>query len=154
LPKPLYILILFFIQVGVYSQTVDCKLLKHENLISYKDTLPFSGHCVEYFDNGNKKFEAWYKNGHIRTSKLYYENGHIRRQIRFDRKVGYYITEMMYWYENGKRRIVVRYKKSILHGKWYEFDKEGGIVKQGKYKHGKFIKGDKFNFEKYKLNLE
>jgi antitoxin component YwqK of YwqJK toxin-antitoxin module len=141
-------LLLFFFSAT--AQTVNCRLIKNENGISYagNSKTPFTGHCVQYYKTGNREYEGNYKSGIANGEhKWYYKNGRLRETIT------YVISEKdstpvadgtgKEWFENGKIRTVINYRAGQYDGPWTEYDIQGHIVKQGLYKDNQLISGSK-----------
>ena len=84
--------------------------------------IPYTGKTIDMWSNGQKKFEAHWKDGkEDGPNTWWYENGEKRLQIHWKdgKKDGLYTV----WHENGEARIEILYKdgrRDGLYSVWHE----------------------------------
>ena len=117
---------------------------------------------VEWYDNGNKKaevffkngkmdglFKGWYENGKKKSEKnlkdgkrdgssvMWYENGQKMEEIMYknDQKDGLETQ----WYENGQKKIEVTFRNDKIDGLYTTWHENGQIKAEASWKDGERI---------------
>ena len=101
---------------GEFSNGYLIKGKRYDNKGNLEFVLERNGKGIEYYDDGNIKYEGKYLNEK--------KNG----------KVKYYNT-------NGKLELEGEYKDDVLNGKVKEYDENGKLEFEGEYNNGKKWKG-------------
>lgn len=83
---------------------------------------------LTYFGDGKWTMEGVYDSG---------KKGYVKRYAR-NRLDG--LTEV--FHESGKLKLSMSYKDGMPHGKFTEFDEEGGVVRELVYKEGELVDGE------------
>ena len=115
------------------SKTIDVDKLVERGGLLYEvnSDKPFSGEGVSYYSNGQKKWEATYKDGERDgLSTTWYENG--QKWLEGTYKDGELDGKFTEWYENGKKKEEITWKdgKFIERTEW---DEDGNVTHHKKY---------------------
>lgn len=129
------------------------KLIERDGLkFEINSEKPFTGRTIEYFPNGQKKYEGeyrdgkpegkwafWYKNGQKWTefecrdgkpdgkSTTWYENG--QKKSEGERRNGIDEGEGKGWYENGQKSFVGEMRDGTpVMGTWTQWDENGKVI--------------------------
>ena len=131
------------IKDGIYYQPLDAKpytgriidLNEDGNIILETNCNrgKINGSWMEWYDNGEKKYEGYYENGYRNGLwKGWHDSGQLWKEgfYFYDKKEGTWI----YWYLNGKKQELKTYRNGKLNGpikKWYS---NGQQKMEGLYK--------------------
>ncbi|WP_194778300.1 toxin-antitoxin system YwqK family antitoxin [Pararhodonellum marinum] len=91
---------------------------------------------VQYYPNGNKRTEKYYKNAYPHGfSKEYFENGNLKQEGEFEdnKEIGLWTI----YHETGEKYVVLNFENGIQQGEYFEFDKNGGLLRQFFFNDGK-----------------
>ena len=105
------------------------------SFVFYYNDQPYTGKAIDYFDNGQKKYEGTFKEGkdHGEATR-WYESGQIKSQTNMiEGKLHGTITE---WYENGQKRWEGQYQNGKLHGTQLKWHDNGQQSQERIYKDG------------------
>ena len=117
-------------------------------LINYEETTPTlimttetpkNGLHTEYHKNGQKEFEANFKNGKEDGKWTgWHEDGQIALEGNYNNGTG----TLLQFYENGQIESEGNYKDGELDGKVTEWDENGQIESEATFKDGECVSGD------------
>ena len=94
-----------------------------------------NGKGVEYYPNGNVKFEGDYINNQFSSGTLYFENGNIEYEGSFSN--GYNGDATLYW-ENGNIRYKGDFKEGKRHGMGTSYRKDGTKEYDGRWEENTY----------------
>ena len=105
---------------------------------------------VDWYDNGNKKAEVFFKNGKVNgLAKGWYDNGNKKSEKNF--KNGKRDDSSVMWYANGQKMEEIMYKndqKDGLETQWYE---NGNKKLEASFINDKLINFIKWNEDEKKI---
>ena len=105
---------------------------------------PYTGKAFEFYDNGQKEFEQYYKEGkEDGLSVWWYRNG--QKQIEQNFKDGILDGLQVQWHRNGQKAVEGNFKDGKMQGLWIAWHNNGQKRNEDNYKNGKVVKGS----EKY-----
>ena len=105
---------------------------------------PYTGKAFEFYDNGQKEFEEYYKEGKLDGLNVWwYRNG--QKQIEQNFKDGILDGLQVQWHENGQKAVEGKFKDGKMQGLWIAWHNNGQKRNEDNYKNGKVVKGS----EKY-----
>jgi tetratricopeptide (TPR) repeat protein len=160
--------IMILIITCVFGQVNIDELERVDDLWTKKgEKTPYTGEFVETFGNGNIKGRGtlkdglleghrlqYYSNGQIKTdkhyryaythgySKQYYENGNMEEEGKYVKNQYDGIWTM--YYPTGEKKTVLTMDMGVQNGPYYEYNREGELIKQYYFKDGKAQYSDKF----------
>jgi len=146
--KAVLLNVLLVLSLNLSAQDVDCSMIIDIDGRYYVDgdeTL-FTGTCVSYYRNGVISYRATYLDGKIYgLCQWWHHNGQKKKEITYDIFDGMSLAEgySYEWYRNGQLSVKERFKKGLRDGKWFKYDPDGKLIKQGIYEKGKHVSGDK-----------
>jgi uncharacterized protein len=163
-----FILTLLLFRCSQESITSDKLTNKDELMLLKSNGLPYSGLCIDSFENGEIKSEKNYKNGLLDGSfSRYYKNGQISVEVNYEmgKPIGGYKeyyesgrikTEkidngkkqmLTRWFENGIKSAEMHFVNNILTGiseQWYDNgQKELTSTYENDKRTGSFLVWDK-----------
>ena len=105
---------------------------------SYKDGKP-EGECISYYDNGQKEHEWAFKSWPNKDGKAtwWFVNGQKQKQGKY--KDGQIIGTWTFWYENGQKSEQREYKNGKRHGKETWWQPDGQLMGKALWKNGKEV---------------
>ena len=105
---------------------------------SYKDGKP-EGKCISYYDNGQKEREWTFKSWPNADGKSisWFVNGQKQKQGKY--KDGQIIGTWTFWYENGQKSEQREYKNGKQHGKETWWQPDGQLMGKALWKNGKEV---------------
>lgn len=110
-------------------------------------SIPFTGLCITYYDNGIIHTRTAYLNGERHgLSQTWYATGDKMREITYGSFIheGAFVNQKsIEWDPNGQIKSQYLLKSGLPHGKWIIYDTSSNILKQGVYRDGRHISGDK-----------
>ncbi|HBF88932.1 MAG TPA: hypothetical protein DDX39_09850 [Bacteroidales bacterium] len=134
-----FLTILLIIGFSSFSQVSPNNLTLIEGLMYKNGTSePFTGLCVEKYENGKKGMEGNYKEGKKEGLWVWwYQEGKKKRESNYvnDKKHG--LTT--YWFKNGHLQSESKYENDELHGKSTWYFQNGQKKKSAVYNNGLFI---------------
>jgi antitoxin component YwqK of YwqJK toxin-antitoxin module len=98
---------------------------------------------IQYYQNGNKITEKYYKNAYPHGhSKEFYENGILKQEGDFvDNKEN---GTWNVYYPNGNKHVVLNFDNGIQSGPYFEFDNQGNLTRQFYFRNNKAEYSDDF----------
>ena len=123
--------------------------------LSYESALcylyrPHNEKYQEWYDDGKKHKEMFYKDGKLDGRYIkYYNNGEIQVQTCYN--MGKFDGLFEEWYENKQIKFRASYIMGQFDGKYERFDKSGKRIQLYHFKNGKIIKF--YNVKKIFNNL-
>lgn len=139
--KEKYFIFLIFLlfNVTLFAQVSPNDLTEVEGLMYKNGTSePYTGLCIQEYDNGKKGMEGNYKNGKKEgVWTWWYQDGTKKRESEYagDLKHG----NTTYWYKNGKLQSESKYENDELHGKSTWYFQNGKKKKSAVYNNGLFV---------------
>jgi len=129
-----------FILDKTFSQGIDNNQLANKNGLMYfdKDTVPYTGKCFGYFENGQKGLRGEYLNG-LREGywEFWYSNGN--KKIEGVYKEGIKNGKWIYWFTNGNKRMEANYIMDKMDGLCHWYFENGQMKKEAKYDNGIYL---------------
>ena len=123
-----------------------------ENEQGDKITIEFINNSVsnfiirEYYESGNKVYEAEFKNEEIHGKEtIWYENGNKDFEVEYQNGKRY--GRAIWWYEDGSKECEAKYQNGKQHGKYIGWYENGNKRYEKEYQNGKLI-----NEQYYKNN--
>lgn len=102
------------------------------------DTVPYTGYCYGYFENGQKGVRGYYENGlKNKYWEYWYSNG--QKKIEGTYKNGKKEGIWKYYYPNGKLRILANYKNDLMDGINIWFYENGNKKKEVLFREGVYL---------------
>lgn len=154
-----YLIITFILLSGCNGKENIVTKKKNQSHISDKSS--YTGETVEYYKNGKKRIAfnykdgkedglniSWHKNGKKKYESFlkngdgkktyWYESGEKKAEIdiRNWKMNGKHIV----WFKNGKKQYEEDYKDDLIHGIRKNWNKEGELILDIKYRKGKYVK--------------
>lgn len=118
------------------TTTFDSLYYSNNLLLYKKDSVPFSGLAVDFYENKCKRVEVTYLNGKTYGySKTYYENGNLKSVVFYYENS---VEQGPYseWFDNGIQKIKGNYNFGEKDGCWFRYDKDGKLIYEGEYIDG------------------
>lgn len=91
---------------------------------------------IQYYQNGNKRTEKYYKNAYPHGhSKEFYENGILKQEGEFlnNKEHGTWIV----YYDTGEKSVVLNFDNGVQSGEYFEYTKDGRLLRQFYFTNGK-----------------
>ena len=133
----LFALFVGLLMVGCGEQVVNESKLQDRNGVMYipNEENPFTGRAESFYDNGQKEWEANYKDGKVDGLWTdWYENGQKKAEANWkDGKEAGFTTA---WYENGQKQGEGHSKDGERHGVWIFYTEYGTELVRETYKDG------------------
>ena len=102
----------------------------------FQDSAIEDGKCIEYFPNGNKKKQFFYKKGVQEGNiRLWTQDGKLLRDFIAQNNIanGLYLE----YYPNGKASLSVSFKNDTLNGPAAYYHSNGVLSQKGSFRNGK-----------------
>lgn len=110
------------------KQTINIKSLNYTNNVDYCNYTNLN-YNVEYYDNGNVKYERHFKDViYHDEGKVYYENGNVQYEGNFRN------GKAKHYYENGNLAYEGYFKDDKLNGKGKIYYENGNLWYEGYFK--------------------
>ena len=147
----LFISVLLFASLLYSQRKFDINNLIDSGGLKYapNDDEPYTGKVLDFYENGQKKFDGNYRKGLMNGEWTYYhENGKFHAQGRFIDGDGSNSSESSgipfngrtgrwsFWYENGKKKSEGTYNDGEIDGKWTEWFENGQLSEEETFKDG------------------
>ena len=95
---------------------------------------------VDYYDNGQKKWERYYKDTQlIGAVTWWYENGQ-KKKVLNHKYGGKMHGPATWWNENGQKMLEKNYKDGKLDGLFIAWNEKGKEIKRKNYKEGELVR--------------
>ncbi|HEY8937996.1 MAG TPA: hypothetical protein VIM65_22390 [Cyclobacteriaceae bacterium] len=108
------------------------KFFKHKVFHTYK------GPYTDYYTNGNKEVEAFYKKGRLHGErKIWFPTGTLRSVEQYRNGKLHGVCKM--WHPNRTQAILSHYKKGDEHGAYAWWNEKGELKTLNKFSHGERI---------------
>jgi len=119
----------------VTGQVIDMyQVSKHHKLLANCINGKWDGKYTEWFDNGNKKHEGFYKDGQPEgMHTTWYDNGQICNTTPY--KSGKITGKYVEWYNDGKKKVEGNFLDGKKNGDCIFFDENGQIIQTINYKN-------------------
>ena len=159
------LLIVIFLFSALLYQSCTAEFVGSDQLIlkdgftcNVADSMPYTGLCRDFYDNGEIKLEKNYKAGVLHGSFVrYYKNGQVNIEMEYKEgspiygfkqyyKSGKLKAEKIYqgnkqtltrWFEEGQKSALINFENNMLHGKFQQWYKNGVKEMEGSYKYDK-----------------
>lgn len=111
--KKFFFILILTSTVGIltYGQ-VKCTDLDKKDGIVYQDGVPFTGKCLSYYENGNKKYSCQYFQGLKEgREESFYESGAMKSQAEYCEGQMHGDCSYTYYLEDGQEKSVISFDK-------------------------------------------
>ncbi|MDQ3191322.1 MAG: tetratricopeptide repeat protein [Bacteroidota bacterium] len=98
---------------------------------------------IQYFPNGNKRTEKYYKNSYPHgMAKEFYENGTLKQSGEFvnNKESGFWYI----YYPSGNKNVESTFVDGVQQGKYIELSENGELIAQYFFRNGKAEYDDEF----------
>ena len=113
-------------------------------LQKYNASKPPDGWFRRYWENGNLRYELYYKEGkQDGVSKSWWPNGDLKNERNYNN--GILHGPLKGWWENGKVSGVRDFKNGNRHGEWTDWYENGQVWCKKTYDDGKLLSANYWN---------